>query len=342
MRAFWLPVALSILVIPSQFVLADTTVVPGALAVKEGGYSNFYPFGMDSVDPLNQNPLVSQRYQQAYDASAFAGLTGPLTIEGISFRPDAVLGSAFATTLSDIQINLSTTLSFGNLTEVFANNVGSDDTIVVDRGTLSLSSGFTGPAGGPKDFDIYIALDNPFVYDPTAGNLLLDVPNYLGQEDSSILPVFDADLSGELWRGYTTNPVVDGVSSSDATYFGPGFGLATQFTFTPSETGDPATVPVPGAALLAMIGLGMVAHRQRRRRCASSTVMWRGHDPPNSRSSSTAKRKSLPLLASHKPCGARPHRGLGFCSQGRPGLSVPILSRLHQFVMRQFLVPTVQ
>jgi len=266
MNTLRLLVALSILIVPSQLVIADTVVAPGAQTSVEGTISNFYPFGVDSTNALNKDPLDSQRYQQAYDASVFAGLTGPVTIEGIAFRPDAQYGSAFATSLSDIQINLSTTaLDLDSLTDVFADNVGSDDTIVVNRGTLSLSSSFTGPTAGPKAFDIYIALDTPFIYDPTAGSLLLDVRNYAGQVDSSIFPVFDAEYSNDLWRGYTTNPVVDGVDSPEATYFGRGLGLVTQFTFTPTDTGGPAIVPVPGAAILVTIGFGMVAHRVRRR-----------------------------------------------------------------------------
>ena len=50
----------------------------------------------------------------------------------------------------------------------FANNVGADDTIV-HSGSLFLSSAFTGPAGGPKGFDILIHLTTPFTYDPASG-----------------------------------------------------------------------------------------------------------------------------------------------------------------------------
>jgi MYXO-CTERM domain-containing protein len=188
-----------------------------------------------------------------------------VTIERISFRPDATYGSAFATTLSDIQINLSTTSSsLADLTGVFADNIGSDDTIVVDRGALSLASSFTGPDDGPKVFDIHIDLDTPFLYDPTAGNLLLDVRNCEGQVDSYVFPVFDADYSNELWRGFTTNPNVDGVDSAEATLYGRGFGLVTQFTFTPIDTGA-VTSPAPGAFLLTTIGLAGLAARRRRR-----------------------------------------------------------------------------
>ena len=269
MKRLRLLAALAVLFVPS-LALADAIVAPGALTSVEGTYSNFYPFGIDAINPLNQGALDSQRYQQAYDASVFGGLSGPVTIEGIGFRPDAQYGSAFATTLSDIQINLSTTpLSLDALTGTFASNVGIDDTIVVNRGALSLTSSFTGPAGGPMAFDIYIPLDTAFVYDPTAGNLLLDVRNYAGQVDPSIFPVFDADMSDVLWRGYTTNPDVDGVDNAEATLSGRGFGLVTQFIYTPVETGGdtgPVAVPLPSASVLVAIGLAGVARSRRRRR----------------------------------------------------------------------------
>ena len=263
MKRTGLLLVLAVVLCQTQFILAEVVVAPGAQAVTEGSISNFYPFGMDSTNPLNQGALVSQRYQQAYDASLFSGYTAPLTISRIAFRPDIEYGSAFTTTLLDIQINMSTTpLALGSLTGVFANNLGSDDMVVVNRGTLTLSSGFTGPAGGPMDFDIFIDLDTPFTYDPTAGNLLMDVRNYLGQADPSIFPVFDAEFSPEIWRAWTTNPDVDGVNSPSTSYFG-AMGLVTQFTFTQSE--DALVIPAPPAVFLGLLGAVVVTWAHKRR-----------------------------------------------------------------------------
>lgn len=265
MKRTVLLLVLAVFLWQTQFVLAEVVVAPGAQAATEGSISNFYPFGMDSTDPLNQGALISQRYQQAYDASLFSGYTAPLTISRIAFRPDFQYGSAFTTTLLDIQINMSTTpLALGSLTGVFANNIGSNDMVVVNRGPLILSSGFTGPAGGPMDFDIFIDLDTPFIYNPTAGNLLMDVRNYLGQADKSIFPVFDAEFSPEIWRAWTTNPDVDGVDTPSTPYFG-AMGLVTQFTFTQSE--ETPVIPAPPAVFLGLLGTGIVtwAHRRRTR-----------------------------------------------------------------------------
>jgi hypothetical protein len=258
---------MSVVVLFAQapLVSAGYVIAPADRAGAEGTISNCYPFGIDIGDSaINQNPLTSQRYQQAYAASLFAGHDGPLTITRISFRPDAVSGGAFSATLADIQINLSTTPRvLSELTGVFADNLGSDDSIVVGRGSLALSSGFTGPADGPKDFDIHIDLTTPFTYDPGAGNLLLDVRNFGGVAgDAPAQMVFDAEwFTSDIWRAWTTNPDVDGVGSLETSYFGES-GLVTLFTFTESD--GSACVPAPGAILLALIVAGLVGRFRRR------------------------------------------------------------------------------
>jgi hypothetical protein len=243
-------------------------VAPGANAAGEGSISNFYPFAIDIDDPgnpqFNANPLTSQRYQQVYASSLFGAYASPLSIQRISFRPDQALGGAFTATLSDIQINLSTTRqTMAELTNRFADNVGSDDTIVVNRSSLTLSSSFTGPAGGPKDFDIHVDLDTPFLYDPSQGNLLMDVRNYGGVDgDPPLTMVFDAEwMDEDIYRIYSCHPSLAGVDDEFA-WFDPGaMGLVTQFTFTSS---DVVPIPVPGAALLGVVGLSCAGWRMRR------------------------------------------------------------------------------
>ncbi|MCH7805431.1 MAG: hypothetical protein IH937_15290, partial [Acidobacteria bacterium] len=92
----------------------------------------------------------------------------------MAFTVDETVGAAFNSTLNDIQINLSTTtMTADNLSATFADNVGADETIVLNRGSLDLSS-----AGANGTFDIVVHFDTPFFYDPALGNLLLDVRNF--------------------------------------------------------------------------------------------------------------------------------------------------------------------
>src|SRR5262249_19349834 len=82
---------------------AAVLVVPNNLAATEGNTNNAGPFNIGIF------AFSSQRYQQVFAASAFASVSGPQLITQIAFRPDAQFGSAFSSTISNIQINLSTT-----------------------------------------------------------------------------------------------------------------------------------------------------------------------------------------------------------------------------------------
>jgi hypothetical protein len=118
------------------------------------------------------------RLQEVYGASLFPAQ--PIMIREIRLRPSAVYGRAFSATISNLQINLSTTARQPDgLSVSFADNVGANDTVVF-HGAIALSSAFVGPASGPKAFDIVVPLTTPFLYDPAGGNLCVDWRNYSG------------------------------------------------------------------------------------------------------------------------------------------------------------------
>jgi hypothetical protein len=240
-----------------------TVVVPNNLATTEGDASNGFPFNIGDPTIVNGG-LASQRYQQVYAASEFDTLGGlELVITQILFRPDATFGKAFSSVLPDIQINLSTTSAAPNsMSTTFANNVGSDDKVVFS-GPLSLSSANTGPAGGPKNFDIVINLMNPFRYNPSAGSLLLDVRNFGGGTTT----LFDAQFpSTPTSRGYTLG--ANDVNASTGTV--DSVGLVTAFKGTPiagnPPGGHPGTsVPEPltvGGTILAG-GMGLLMKKKQ-------------------------------------------------------------------------------
>jgi PEP-CTERM motif len=226
---------------------ADLVVVPNAYTNVEGNSNNGFPY---NIQPFG---LTSQRYQQVYSSTQFG--SGAMMISQILFRPDAQSGSSFSSTLPNVQIDLSTTsASASALSFNFASNVGADDT-VVHSGALSLSSSFTGPSGGPKDFDIVINLSTPFLYDPSKGNLLMDVRNFSGGSTTQ----FDATTDPSIGRNFTLG---SGVNSPTADGVGPGYGLVTEFNFGPVN-------PIPEPSTLAIAGLGGVGflvYGWRRRR----------------------------------------------------------------------------
>ena len=198
---------------------AAVIVAPGDLATVEGDARNLSPF-------FGGYPTAgsSQRYQQVFASSDFDSLDAPLLITAITFRPDKDQ-MPFLYTHPDIQINLSTTTSAPDfLDATFADNVGTDDTIVVNRGPLTLSSLSTGPVGGAMTFDIVVPFETPFLYDPEAGNLLLEVRRYVG---SGVEIFLDASISDTDTVSRAFGSPVDTSTASNVSTTG----VVAQFTF---------------------------------------------------------------------------------------------------------------
>ncbi len=229
--------------------LADT-VVPDGLGTVEGNSNNGFPFN------IGRFGRREMRYQQIYDATEFGATT--LSITGIRFRPDARFGSPFATTLSDIKLNLTTTgRNVDGLSRRFNRNYGTDLTTVFD-GDLSWSSADTG--SGPRDFDILISFDTPFEYDPNDGNLLLELFN----PNRSRTTQFDAafrrgDAVSRMWAFDTSARFASGRDS---------LGLVTSFDTQPFDA-----TPNPEPGTLIMLGgaaVAFVAYRRRKQRAAAN------------------------------------------------------------------------
>ncbi len=182
---------------------ASTVVVPNGLDAREGS-------GSSGI--LNQ----AGREQTIYASTNFPD--GPISIQELHFRPnvtDYMPGSAFSTTIWDLQIILSTSsVQPGGLSPTFNNNTGPDAEAVVS-GAATLFSTFTGPDGGPKDFDIIVPLNHPFTYNPAQGNLLVDIQNSSGDATSPV----DAEYStnGAASRVVSGSPISSsGVRDDDA------------------------------------------------------------------------------------------------------------------------------
>lgn len=178
-----------------------------------------------SSSPLNITPaLQNQRLQQVYGAVDLPRV--PILIQEIAFRPDASTGLAFSSTLGNVQINLSTTAkSVNELSLEFGRNVGLNDT-VVHSGPLALASAAVPGWGNSRQFDVVVPLQQPFVYDPSEGNLLIDFRNFAGGTttplDAAAIP-FDS-----VSRAYISNSIDSPFASGADTW-----SLVTKLTFEP-------------------------------------------------------------------------------------------------------------
>lgn len=170
--------------------------------------SNTYPF------LIKQNHLTSMRYQQVYNGSLFTNISSNsiyVTLLKFYIYYSSQAGSDW--TLTNLQINLSTSAqTAGNLSLTFSENVGRDDTVVWGPGSFHFPNG-----GGGVDQDI--PLTRPFRYNPTSGNLLLDVRvlNGAGPYDAN-LPAFIAynsptDGCSRVWSANVASPSADGADT---------------------------------------------------------------------------------------------------------------------------------
>ena len=215
-------------------------VVPNANAAVEGNVDNVFPFFFPG----------GMRYQQVYDSSQFGSFGGKRLITHIVFRPDSTFGDAHSTDISDLEVSLSTVnIGPDGLSTTFANNLGPDNTLVHD-GFITLSTSDLPGPGNTRAFDIVIALQTPFSYDPTTGrNLLMDVRN----NDLNVPSGGPRFMDAQFTKGDSISRVFE-IGPGSPTGSTDTLGLVTLFRHV---------VPAPGT--LAILGLGLIGTRRRRR-----------------------------------------------------------------------------
>jgi hypothetical protein len=169
--------------------------------VVPSNYSNSIAGTFGATYPFS---TTSMRYQQVFASPQFSK---SYVVTEIAFRPHTSSGIPFfPSPVSNVKIVLSTTTNNpGGLSTNFANNLGSDQ-IVVYNSSPSFSTSYTSLGGGPNAFDLRIHLAAPFTYNPTNGNLLMDVT--ITNSWPTNPPAFDAETTSAnplTSRLYATN-----------------------------------------------------------------------------------------------------------------------------------------
>ncbi|HTG43077.1 MAG TPA: hypothetical protein VK633_00975, partial [Verrucomicrobiae bacterium] len=131
---------------------------------------------------------------QMIDASQFGALSGPSFLTLLSRRPDTMPGPVGPRTATARIYASTTSQSLAEMSTTFSKNTGTNRTLVFN-GTVTLSTQNLPGPGNTRQFDIIYPITTPFLYDPAAGNLLLEV-----QTSSS-----GAALQ---WDGLTDDPSV--------------------------------------------------------------------------------------------------------------------------------------
>ena len=185
----------------------------------------------------------SYRFQQLYDAADFAGLgPGPLTITRVDWRADGSVSDPIEYPSERWIFKFSTTSNeLDELSRTFADNVGPNETTVLD-GPVTLTTESDGPAGGPKQFDYGVDLETPFVYDPSKGNLLMDL-TIINSEGPLNIDFVLANTETTRFRSTGTLGPDSPVANANA----PIGGHVIRFTIVP----EPASLGILSIALLA-------------------------------------------------------------------------------------------
>jgi hypothetical protein len=211
--------------------ISAATLLGSSITIGTDNGSNDFPFSGPFAG------YAGTEYQEAYASTDFSA---PILITGIDF----FLGNSFVGTLDSGTYTLSFSIisaGIGSLSSTnFSGNLGADNTVF---DTVALS--------GSAPSVLTFVGTTPFLYDPSQGNLLLNIA-VAGGTGGSEAAYQDGNGSGTEVARYQNFGLDDGV----------GYGLVTEFDSNSSS----AASPEPGTLPFLICGLaGLFVWRLRRR-----------------------------------------------------------------------------
>lgn len=215
------------------------------------GVGDCVPFGCALLDPSGTSAVPSE-YQQIFDSSLFAG---PITISGLTFFlnnvdnvstgiPNTIYPSSYTVTFSVVSIAVN------GLDSTVENNINPATARTFYAGTPA------DPVTGGSRFTI---AGLPFTYDPSRGNLLLDISNTPFDPTNTSLTMFpdiNSASGGFFSSAFDSDPhpigCPDGSAGVTTGCTGLNSGLVLEFE-TATATPEPATIWLGMACCAAII-----------------------------------------------------------------------------------------
>ena len=153
----------------------STLVSPTGLEKTDGNIL-FLPANTPFPTPGPVGTPDGSRTQEVHPSSAFESLgSGPFTISSLAWRPDISVNAPTSAEW-DLTLSLSTTKTQPNsLSTTFADNYGDAGFAQVFSGPVQFQTDGAPPGVGlPHEFDYVVEFDQPYIYDPQQGNLLVE------------------------------------------------------------------------------------------------------------------------------------------------------------------------
>lgn len=143
-------------------VKTGSLALPDSAGTAEGNSANTSPFSEGS-----------ERFQSVYGSALLSGIPNGARITGMRFRLNGGQTAFAADTIDVVEVRLSTSRNApGSLSDIFADNRGSDE-VIVRNGQLIIDPSDYPTGGSPNGWGKTILFSTSFVY--TGGDLLVEI-----------------------------------------------------------------------------------------------------------------------------------------------------------------------